>query len=338
MSHRKLIALLPISTLAALAFAMPLAGCDETMQPVAPSSTIPRFTASSGSPRTFGAEWGPWSEPVNLSVVNSSAADNQPTLSSDELSLYFASSRPGGLGGNDIWVSRRASVDSPWEVPVVLGAAVNSPSNDQGPTLSHDGLLLFFHSNRPGGEGEMDIYVAHRTHKDDDFDWGPAVSLGTDVNTSAYEAGPFFLQQVEDGRINFYFVRGPTPVDIDTYSAWITRNGETRGPAIPVSELNFAVAGITDAHATVRRDGTEVIFFSTRPGGFGLADLYVSTRQSVHSAWSPPQNLGPTLNTAFTDTQPSLSFNGRTLLFSSNRSGGLGASDVWLSTRTLHGD
>lgn len=313
-----------------------LSGCLDATRPNEPpasSAITPRFTAS-GS----GVEWGPWSEPVNLTVVNSSVLDNQPTLSPDELSLYFASPRPGGLGGNDIWVSQRESVDSPWQTPVNVGATVNSPSNDQGPTLSHDGLLLFFHSDRPGGQGEMDIYVSHRTHKHDDFDWGPPVNLGTDVNTSGFEAGPMYLPQVEDGPVNFYFGRGPTAVDIDMYAAWITRNGETQGPAIPVPELNFAVAGITDGHATVSRDGKEVIFFSTRPDGFGLADLYVSTRQSVHFAWSEPLNLGLPLNTAFTDTQPSLSFDGRTLLFSSNRPGGLGANDVWISMRTWNGN
>ena len=282
-----------------------------------------------------GAKWSPWSEPVIVSVVNSSSQDNQPTLSPDQLSLYFASMRPGGLGGNDLWVSRRTSVESPWQTPVNLAAPVNSSGNDNSPAFSQDGLLLFFQSNRPGGQGEVDIYVLRRTHKDDDFDWGPPVNLGTDVNTSAFEAGPMYLQQVEGGPINLYFSRGPDAVAIDIYSAAIKRNGETLGPAFPVPELNFAVAGVTDAHPTVRRDGKEVIFFSNRPDGFGSEDLYVSTRQSVHSAWSPPLNLGPTLNTAFRDAQPSLSFDGATLLFSSNRSDGLGGTDIWMSTRTL---
>src|SRR5207245_5255159 len=96
-----------------------------------------------------------WSEPVNLGpVVNSSAGDNNPTLSSDGLSLYFASDRPGGLGNTDIWVARRASIDGPWETPIHLGAPVNTASADGGPVLSPDGHLLFIHSSRPGGSAE----------------------------------------------------------------------------------------------------------------------------------------------------------------------------------------
>ena len=95
-----------------------------------------------------------WSAPVNLGpVVNSSFGDNNATLSPDGLSLYFASDRPGGLGLTDLWVARRASVDSPWEAPVNLGAPVNTPFADGAPALSIDGHLLFLHSNRPGGRG-----------------------------------------------------------------------------------------------------------------------------------------------------------------------------------------
>lgn len=65
-----------------------------------------------------------WSEPVNLGApVNSVSNDMNAALSPDELSIYFASTRPGGQGGADIWVSRRASFDSPWETPVNLGRA-----------------------------------------------------------------------------------------------------------------------------------------------------------------------------------------------------------------------
>src|SRR5258705_2162182 len=62
-----------------------------------------------------------WSEPVNLGApVNSSANDNNAALSPDELSLYFVSGRAGGLGGVDIPVSRRSSLDRPSEVPADL--------------------------------------------------------------------------------------------------------------------------------------------------------------------------------------------------------------------------
>lgn len=101
----------------------------------------------SGQRQTFG----PWSRPVNLGpIVNSTVHDQTPAISRDGLSLYFASDRAGGSGGFDLWVSQRLATDLPWEAPVNLGPAVNTPANDNGPSLSPDGRQLFFVSNRPG--------------------------------------------------------------------------------------------------------------------------------------------------------------------------------------------
>src|SRR5207249_8036769 len=62
--------------------------------------------------------YGPWGAPANLGpVVNSASNDQHPSISKDGLSLYFVSNRPGGFGGNDIWVTQRASVDDAWGPP-----------------------------------------------------------------------------------------------------------------------------------------------------------------------------------------------------------------------------
>jgi len=279
-----------------------------------------------------------WSEPVNLGApINSAANEMNSALSADELSLYFVSNRAGGLGAADIWVSRRASLDGPWGDPVNLGPNVNGSGIEGSPVVSIDGHLLFFSSDRAGGFGLNDIYVARRTDKGDDLAWGPAVNLGPDVNTSGFEAGGFYLQSAEDGSANLYIVRGPNSTAIDIYVAPVTRDGETRGPAVPVVELNDPNPAITDAHPSVRIDGREIYFHSSRAGGAGGFDLWRSTRPSVHDPWSVPENVGGTLNTAVNDFQPTLSYDGRTLIFASARSGGVGGSDIWMSTRTPSG-
>lgn len=275
-----------------------------------------------------------WSVPVNVGApVNSPAGEMNAALSPDELSLYFTSPRAGGLGITDIWVSQRACDGCPWETPVNLGAPINSPSQDAGPRLSNDGHLLFFQSDRPGGHGSVDIYVSRRDNPKDDFGWGPPVNLGTDVNTADVESGADYLQSAEDGAANLYFNRGLGQQN-DIYYAPVKRDGETRGPAVLVSELNSTT---TDIHASVRKDGREVFFSSMRVGGLGAADLWTSTRRSVHESWSTPVNLGAPLNTTANDQQPSLSDDGRTLLFTSDRPGGLGGNDLWFSTRTPSG-
>jgi hypothetical protein len=201
--------------------------------------------------------------------------------------------------------------------------------------LSIDGHLLFFQSDRPGGQGAADIYVSRRNNPNDDFSWGDPKNLGTDVNTAALEQAGNYLQSAEDGQGNLYFNRG-APGTGDIYYAPVTRDGETRGPAVLVAELSDPVA--FDQHVTLRKDGREMFFASfQRAGGLGGFDLWTSTRRSVHEPWSPPVNLGAPTNTAVIDQQPSLSSDGRTLLFASDRPGTLGGTDLWITTRTTSG-
>jgi len=273
-----------------------------------------------------------WSEPENLgSTINTTFNEQGPTLSNDELSLYFGSDRPGGIGGFDVWVSQRACKDCDWETPVNLGPAVNTPSDETGPGLSVDGHLLFFRSTRPGGAGLGDVFLSKRANPKNDFGWEAPVALGPDVNTAAAEAGAEFLQSAEDGAANLYFNRAPPGRTADLYAAAITRDGETRGPAVLLSELSDPIA--TDQGPTLRSDGREVFFFSTRPGGIGGADLWTSTRRSVHDSWTPPVNPGAPLNSTGAEQQPSLSSGGRSLLFASSRTGGFGGTDIWMSSR-----
>jgi Tol biopolymer transport system component len=108
-------------------------------------------------------------------------------------------------------------------------------------------------------------------------------------------------------------------------------------PGFPVSELNDTDPATNDGHPSVRRDGREIVFYSNRTGGAGGIDLWMSTRRSVHEPWSTPMNMGAPFNTTANETQPSLSHDARTLIFTSNRPGGLGGNDIWMSTRTPSG-
>ncbi len=272
-----------------------------------------------------------WSEPVHLPApVNSAARELGAALSPDELSLYFGSDRAGGFGAIDIWVSHRACTACPWDTPVNLGAGVNSQTGDGGPALSHDGLLLFFSGgDRPGGQGSDDIWVSRRTDPNDDFSWGPAVNLGPDVNAAANEESPAYVPALGAEGASLYFLRGGA-----IYRARVTRDGETLGPAVPVAELNST--GAVAQGLTVRADGREIFFSSTRAGGLGGADIWVATRRSPHDPWSPPQNLGSVINTSAADLTPGLSWDGRTLLFSAAATArpGLGLQDIWMATRS----
>lgn len=89
-----------------------------------------------------------WSDPQSILAVNSKADELGPEISADGQSLYFYSNRAGGLGGYDLWMTRRGE-DGEWREPVNLGPRVNSGFNDYGAALTADGRTLFFSSNRP---------------------------------------------------------------------------------------------------------------------------------------------------------------------------------------------
>jgi len=80
-----------------------------------------------------------------------------------------------------------------------------------------------------------------------------------------------------------------------------------------------------------------LFFASIRSGGFGSFDIYRLTRQSTSNPWSAPEHLDAPINTPHIDSQPSLSHDGRTLVWASDRLGGSGGLDIWMSTRTPSG-
>ena len=176
-ASRFLLMLAPLTLL--LACDSPPTGAESAVAPRPGSILADRFDNSE------------WSEPVNLgSVVNSDANEGHANLSPDAHELYFISNRPGGVGGNDIWVSHRTCLQCPWETPVNLGTPVNTSTNEGGPTPSDNGRLLFYYSGIPGGQGGTDIYMSQRISTGADGDvWGDPVNLGPDMNTTVDEQG-----------------------------------------------------------------------------------------------------------------------------------------------------
>jgi hypothetical protein len=269
-----------------------------------------------------------WSAPVSLgAIINSAGDDAGASISQDGRSLYFVSNRPGGLGGLDLYVSRRASLDDIWGAPLHLGPVVNSSSAEQTAWISNDEKRLYFASDRAGGFGGLDLYVTERDDKDNDFGWGPPVNLGSGVNTAAPELMGVILKE-RLGQEVLYFARGPIGAR-DLYTGIRGRDG-TFGPGVPIEELT---GPSDDARMAVRRDALEMLFDSNRPGGLGGLDLWVTTRERAWHPWSPPAPL-TVLNSPALDARPALSWDGTTLYFHSGRAGGLGSNDIYVSTRT----
>jgi hypothetical protein len=318
-------------TLGAL-LALVAAGCDGESAPTAPGADAAPALA------VFG---GDWSEPVLLdAAVNSPFRELSPRLSPDKLSLYFNTDVPvEGLPDLNIWVARRPCLDCPFEPARLLPPPVNGPDHAGVASLSHDGHILFWSSNREGsapladGSGpSQDIWMATRKDPKDDFGWEdprrlvspPECEGEARVNTEAFESPGSYVAVAPGAPAELYFGRQE---DLRIFRVAIGRWGEVLGCAEPIPELAPPVRS-----PTVRADGLELVFWA--PGAVGASDVWSSTRRSVNEAWSAPENLGPPVNSPFADLAPGLSHDGTTLVFASGPArGGLGFQDIWISTR-----
>jgi Tol biopolymer transport system component len=271
-------------------------------------------------------------EPTNLGpTVNSSSYDEAPSISSDGLTLYFGSWRSGGHGNNDLWVTRRLTINDPWETPENLGSAVNTSVRDGGPRISADGLSLYFNSNRPGGYEPSpwgDIWVTQRATTSDP--WGTPVNLGPIINSPSHA----FAASISYDGLSLFFgsnrAGGSGNEDI-----WVTTRSTITDPWEEPINLGTTVnSSAHDADPSISSDGL-ALFFSDyamalyRPGGYGNADLWITTRPSVSDSWGKPVNLGMAINTSYHDFAPSISADGSTIFFMSDRPGGYGLWDLW---------
>lgn len=103
----------------------------------------------------------PWSAAVPLTAVNSASDETGVAVAPDRRSLFVATNRPGGAGGYDLWVSFRLSTALPWPAPVPM-PTLNTPSDELDPSMTGDGLELFFASDRPPSGG-LAIWSALRS-------------------------------------------------------------------------------------------------------------------------------------------------------------------------------
>ena len=266
-------------------------------------------------------------EPTNLGPpINSSANDGSSCISADGLSLYFVSNRSGGFGGEDIWVTTRETTDDDWSIPVNLGPPVNSPANEIYPSISANGLELYFFSTRPGGSGGADLWVTTRETTDED--WGTPVNLGPRINSSANEYDP----SISTDGLSLYFA-SDRPGGLGAEDIWVITRTLISGPwGEPVNLGPVVNSSVLDVHPSISADGLALFFTSARLGGYGSWDLYVTKRLTVSDPWGTPVNLGPTVNTAYGESSPGISPNGLTLHFGDYplpRPGGYGNLDIW---------
>jgi hypothetical protein len=276
--------------------------------------------------------FGEWSAPVNVGwPVNTDSNDTYAILSRDELTMYFTSDRPGGLGGDDLWFITRASVDDPWESPTNM-SVLNTGAADSLAILSSDEHVMFFHSTRPGGCGAGDIWMTRRHDRRSQV-WNPPTNLGCVVNTTSTEIAPAFFENPETGQVTlFYGSNRPGSQGFDVYGSTVGEDGYF-GPGELVAE--FSSPG-RDTRIFIRRDGLEAFITSDRAGGQGLIDIWTSTRETLSDPWPTPVDVPSPVNGPCDEGSPWLSRDGTTLYFFSTRTAGVECGktrDIWYATR-----
>jgi serine/threonine protein kinase/Tol biopolymer transport system component/tetratricopeptide (TPR) repeat protein len=281
-------------------------------------------------------------EPVNVETTIpflDGSWDLIDCLSYDGLEMYIESSRPGGQGGTDIWVLKRATTEDDWGPPENLGPLVNSPDWDSVASISADGLTLYFTSSRAGGYGQGDIYVERRATTNDP--WGPATNMGPTINSSGGDRSAW----VSGDNLELYFAssRAGGYGGSDIYVARRATTDDPWGPPVNLGPVvNSAYGEYTNS---LSPDGL-VLFVGDweaatkmRPGSYGGPDLWVTRRASLSDPWQPLVNLGPQVNGAGADYMPRISPDGHTLYFYSDRNG---TSGIWqasiLPNCDLNGD
>ena len=261
--------------------------------------------------------------PTKVPSVNTPGFEIHPDISADGLSLYFASSRSGGQGGFDLWVATRKTKDGKWGQPQNLGPTVNSPDSEWCPRVSADGLSLYFGSTRPGGSGGRDLWVTTRPTKNDP--WGAPVNLGPTVNS---EADDLSACPSADGLSLFFHSKRAGGSGLQ--DLWVTTRPTKDDPwGEPVNLGPNVNSPDDDGDGCISADGLALFFFSSRPGGYGHTDLWVTTRKTTEDAWGKPVNLGPKVNSEAREWFPSISADGSTLYFFSDRPTLFTQTDIW---------
>jgi hypothetical protein len=129
---------------------------------------------------------GKWTEPSNLgSPVNTKHWESTPSVSADGRTLFFSSSRPGGFGGKDIWMTR-LNEKNLWTEPVNLGGNINTEGDEMSPFIHFDGKTLYFASDGRIGMGGFDLFI---TRLQADSTWSTPKNLGYPINTYNDEMG-----------------------------------------------------------------------------------------------------------------------------------------------------
>lgn len=213
-----------------------------------------------------------------------------------------------------------------------LGININTQFPEYSPLITADESTVIFTARRSdtykGGIDENDgqyyedIYIARKNEKGQ---WEKAQNLGSDINTDNHDA-PAGLSA--DGKTLFVFYGWKGAGDI--YVSKFENNKYSKPEKLP---NDISGKDTYESSAAISYDGKELYFASTRPGGFGEEDIYMSKWDEKKKTWGVPVNLGSTINTKYRETGIFLHPDGETMYFASEGHESMGGFDIFMSKR-----
>jgi Tol biopolymer transport system component len=197
--------------------------------------------------------------------INTDGHDACTSISPDGKEIYiYKNEMEGESRGGDIYVSKLSS-SGKWGAPKAMGKPINTTYFEGGACIAPDGNTIYFVSERPGGFGHADIYMAKRK---DRMEWDVPVNIGADINTSEDEGGIFLAA---DGKTLFFTSQGYNSIGGYDIFKTVNEGGKWSKPVnlgYPINTIN------NDMSITLTLDGTTGYFISDRKGGLGDLDIY----------------------------------------------------------------
>jgi Tol biopolymer transport system component len=285
-------------------------------------------STAAGAPSDAGAPacaWGAFGEPEKITGLGFGPTASQwgPALAADGATLILSSSLPGGF--DSLYQATRSDRGSVFSGAIAL-TSLNGSANSGTPFLGFDGTRLYFYSDRSGGVGSRDLYVATRANPLDSFE---SASLVPGVNSAASDHLPW----VSPDELTLYFssARAGGSGGYDLWTATRAARAGAFGSPKRISELDTASS---EEGASLTPDELTLFFASDRANGAGKLDLWMSTRASKSDDFGAPVNLAG-LNSAANDMNVAVSADGRELFFTSDRGAGANAPHVlWRALRS----
>ena len=255
-----------------------------------------------------------WSTPVEISELNSGVGDDDPSLTSDLLEIYFGSVRPGGQGQEDIWRAKRATPTAAWGNAENVGE-LNSSSNETTIKMSYDGRAIFFASTRDSPGNNHDLYYSTRDTIQDM--WRTPQRI-LELSTNDGDYGPWPRVDL----LRLILCSGSSVANEALYTSERGALTDQWGSRKRINELDESNVSECDP----MEPSTDTLYFaSNRSGNY---DVYVARR--MNGTYGPITEVAAVNVTSAHDRDPWVSPDERYMVFVSTRSG---QDRLYFSTR-----